>query len=225
MEAFRGDWITSRISTGVPYEHLLLRIVRRLQRPGLFVDVGAHIGNHSVFMGLSGWRVVSFEPNPAAARLLRRNLDANGIRSAVVHGVGVGARAGRASLAQVEAANSGATRLSGLADDGSVEVIALDTLGLAPDVLKIDVEGWEQAVLAGATATIERSRPAIVIESHAGPQAVAAPLRDLGYRVVGGSLASSPTFLCVARPEHRLRSLGWRIRSGASFRRLRDRRA
>jgi hypothetical protein len=58
-----------------------------------------------------------------------------------------------------------------MAEDYSVDTITLDTFfagrSRGPDFLKIDVEGHELAVLNGALATLERHRPAILLECEA----------------------------------------------------------
>ena len=76
--------------------------------------------------------------------------------------LGVGKASGRATLGPIDPVNSGATRLQ-VSATGQVDVIALDDLW--PDlsesvaILKIDVEGMEADVLAGAEALIQACRP------------------------------------------------------------------
>ncbi len=65
----------------------------------------------------------------------------------------------------------------------AVPVIPIDDLALAPDFVKIDVEGFELQVLRGMAATIKRCNPALMIERdprHAA--AIAEFLRPFGYR-------------------------------------------
>jgi hypothetical protein len=62
----------------------------------------------------------------------------------------------------------------------TVEIRTLDELALAPDILKIDVEGAEAAVVEGGMATIKACRPVILLEGDA--QQSEQLLSALGYR-------------------------------------------
>ncbi len=61
-----------------------------------------------------------------------------------------------------------------------VQTRALDSVELSPDFVKLDVEGAEEWVIAGAGETLRRSRPLIMAE-NSYPQRVAAALREHGY--------------------------------------------
>ena len=55
---------------------VLLHLAHRGPRGGLFLDVGAHVGNHTLFFAsFLADHVIAIEPNPATATLLRRNVD------------------------------------------------------------------------------------------------------------------------------------------------------
>jgi FkbM family methyltransferase len=135
---------------------------------GLFVDVGANLGWHTVHAARhhAVEAVVAFEPDPFNAWLLDRNLQENGIDRAIVSNCAIGAQCGTAVLHRYKPSNCG--RHSIIADHGfgsrTVPIADLDTalemLGMAERrvlVMKIDVEGYEPAVIAGASRTIERT--------------------------------------------------------------------
>jgi FkbM family methyltransferase len=135
---------------------------------GIFVDVGANLGWHVVHVAQheAVEIVVAFEPDPFNAWLLDRNLSLNRIDKAVVSNCAVGARQGMVALHRYKSSNCG--RHSILADYGkgsrTVPVTdldsALDAIGLADRrtlILKIDVEGYEPAVVAGAKQTLART--------------------------------------------------------------------
>jgi FkbM family methyltransferase len=202
MEGPEGDWISTFLARGRPYEEDLLKLCRDLAQGGLFVDAGAHIGNHSIYMAKAGSPVVAFEPNPAVGGFLKRNVEANGlsdqvriISKALWSGSGVG------QVVDEVLGNSGQSRID--PGSGGSELMALDDLEIAPAVIKIDVEGLELAVLLGATRTLNRSKPALLVEALNGDREVRRFLTPLGYRRIGPSFAASPTYLFVARPEHR----------------------
>ncbi|MBO0892897.1 MAG: FkbM family methyltransferase [Acidimicrobiales bacterium] len=184
--------------TGRPYEEVILRLVNSLTSPGdHIVDVGAHLGNHSVYWALSGRRVSAFEPNPPVAEILERNVRANGLaQSVTISPLALGARGGAGRLVIGDAHNLGEVSVEP-DDHGPVEVARLDDLDLDQfSILKVDVEGHEAEVLAGATATLERHRPYVVAEALDGAGSVTEQLHPLGYRRLLPSLTRFPrTFL------------------------------
>ncbi len=136
-------------------------IVRTVVRPGdTVVDVGANIG----FVALEaasavgpGGRVIAYEPHPRILRFLSGNAALNGWRHLELRGAAVGGRAGTARITDGVADDQ--NRLS--PDDGGVEVpvVTLDD-DLPPGpirLLKIDVEGFEVAVLQGGPGALERT--------------------------------------------------------------------
>jgi FkbM family methyltransferase len=136
--------------------------------PGIFVDVGANLGWHVVHAAQKEAveTVVAFEPDPFNAWLLDRNLSLNQIDNVIVCNCAVGAQRGVVTLHRYKSSNFG--RHSVLTDYGNesrtVPVTDLDSkldaIGLADRrvlVLKIDVEGYEPAVIAGAQQTLART--------------------------------------------------------------------
>lgn len=157
---------------GVFYEQEELDIIASHFPPGgVFVDIGANVGNHTLFVGkyLRPRQVIVIEANPPAIEVLQVNIELNGLQSLVdaSHlGVGLADAAGNATT-ETPRGNLGATRL--LPCDGGVGSIPLvrgDTIlrDRRVDFLKIDVEAMELRVLAGLEETLARWRPAIFIE-------------------------------------------------------------
>lgn len=161
---------------------------RRHVGPGSVVwDVGANVGYFSILAARLGAQVHAFEPVPENVGMIRGNVAANGMEQSVqVHPVAAGASDGPAEFLVVEDPS-----WSHLADRGrhprtreslQVEVVRLDGLGLpAPDLVKIDVEGSEVAVLEGALRTLQEDRPVVVIELHETNDEVCELLEPLGY--------------------------------------------
>lgn len=183
-----SDFIQKRILQGKKfYEYeMLLDAESRLLPGELSVDVGANIGNHTLFFaGVCGSQVVAIEPNPSNASLLTENVKANMQEGLVeVHQVAAGQETGAGTVEVNDPTNTGKARVRQAAD-GETRVVRLDDL-LADRpvaVLKVDVEGMELEVLKGATRILSDYRPVLYVE--AGTQlefgAVQGFLADRGY--------------------------------------------
>ena len=175
--------------------------------PGAVIwDVGANVGLFSVAAsGLAGagGTVFAFEADLDVARLLQATARLPGNRQlapisvvplAVSHGTGIqsfeiAARA-RASNAL---GGHGQSQMGGVAEVRWVPAMSLDQIRAhlpAPDVLKIDVEGAEVAVLEGGRRLLAEDRPVLLCEvCPANAAAVARLLTDAGYRILEGGLA------------------------------------
>ena len=139
-----------------------------------FVDVGAWKGLFSlIFCVLDGGkRAVAYEPSSSGVQAISALSDLNGCQSRIIRRpVGVGLASGRAS-ARIDP--SGIVTIAAGASSGhaidDLEIVSLDddvrSLGIAPDLLKIDVEGYEYEVIAGARGVLRDRKPAICLELH-----------------------------------------------------------
>jgi FkbM family methyltransferase len=194
---------------GLYETELRARVLERLPRGGTFVDVGANVGFWSVPAALRAGpegRVVAFEPNPWALARLRLNADLNAelaLAPLDVRGAAAGAEEAELDLYSydLESGASQATLQRGAVDAERPERVTVPVVTLAGaldgqvDVLKIDVEGHEAAVLAGARSILEDHPPAFVVMeiqgsllAHAGasPEDLVAQLESLGYVPVDG---------------------------------------
>ena len=168
LELIEGDHISEVIrETGDFYERGMLDDIARRTRPGdLVVDVGAYIGNHTVFLaGIADLRVVAIEPYPSSANILRSNVKRNNLGHLVeVHEIAAGTRGGFGGFVVPDPHNLGMVRVG--VGEGPVEIEAVDAIiGHTPVVaMKIDVEGMELDVLNGSSSTIRSHRPLVYAE-------------------------------------------------------------
>ena len=151
--------------SGQPYELGMMQDMRqRLGRGDLFLDIGANIGNHTLYLAsVAGVRVTAFEPNADLCAAMAESIIRNRLENLVsVQAVALGRAAGRVRSAKATPENLGGQSLT----PGAGEIAALDDLDLAGPVraIKINVEGMEADVLYGGSALIARDRPAIYIE-------------------------------------------------------------
>ncbi len=155
------------------YEPWIQDAIRTHARPGMHLwDVGAFIGFHTLAMRrIAGPdRVLAIEPDPFSRAHLARTLTRNRYDDVVVLPVAIGAQQGRARLKYVP---DGPSQTSVLAsEDGECETTTLDVLldhHAPPELIKMDIEGAEDAALTGAARLLHEARPVWIIETHGLP--------------------------------------------------------
>ena len=175
----------------------------RLATGAVFFDIGANVGFFSLIgarlVGPRG-RVIAFEPVAANADALRVNVQRNRLRNIQVVEAAVGRAPGKAPLRIVDHPGGSTLAIPATTDEITgvidVEVVSVDELVAErtvppPDLVKVDVEGLEEAALEGMYATLVAHRPVVVCEID-GPTAEAIEertspieqmLRAAGYRV------------------------------------------
>jgi FkbM family methyltransferase len=162
------------------------------------LDVGANIGNHSLFFSHRFASVLAFEPNPVFCLAFRATMACNRIANVKLFECGLGARQENLPYVQAERSNLGGSRfVTGAADASSsheatlLEIRTGDEtlagLNIPPVALiKIDVEGLELDVLKGLRNTLDAYSPVVAFEAHpevdrAAAEATVAYLRKSGY--------------------------------------------
>lgn len=161
------------------YDKKLTWLCKKILRSGnTTLDIGANLGLVSMTMakcvGPTGI-VHAFEPNPVLQSLIRRSLAKNSISNVITHESALGAKPGELDL-HVPQGNAGQgsfvyhsetpdsqhhrckiERLSDVAEQHGLSSIAM---------IKIDVEGFENDVLLGASRILRDIRPVIIIETN-----------------------------------------------------------
>jgi FkbM family methyltransferase len=132
------------------------------------LDVGANVGNHTVyFAAIRGCTVWAIEPNRRALGLLHRNISINGVdRQVHVVEVAAGATSSLAGmLVPPPSGNLGEVAYRPCSY-GEIRMESIDDLGLSDTLrlIKIDTEGWELPILRGAERILRRCRPLVAAE-------------------------------------------------------------
>jgi FkbM family methyltransferase len=162
-------------------------------RPGsLVLEAGANLGAHtlalSALVGGEG-AVIAFEPQRLVFHLLCANLALNSITNVFAYQKAVGAADGTIVVPQIDPAseaNWGGLALGAWEQGEPVPVTWLDGMRFPRlDLLKADVEGMEEQVLAGAAETIARHRPMLYLEDDRPDlsESLRARIRSLGYKI------------------------------------------
>jgi FkbM family methyltransferase len=134
---------------------------------GICLDIGANVGLYTLLLARGAAHVFAFEPFPRNIGYLCRTLEVNRVRNVTVISCAVAEAVALASFAVGD--NCALGRLSA-AGDQPVVTISVDAFaaayGIAPSLMKIDVEGAELAVLKGARDTLARRHPVILLSTH-----------------------------------------------------------
>jgi FkbM family methyltransferase len=162
------------------WEPLESEVLCRALKPGdAVLDVGANIGYFTMLSALSvgdGGRVWAFEPEPFNVDLLQRNVVLNDVHQVEIVAAALGDHAGEMPLF-LSSHNAGDHSLTAAADRDAVVVNVMRGDDCLPadiivQLIKIDVQGAEPAVLAGLSAVIERSLPDVRLMIEFCPQAM-----------------------------------------------------
>lgn len=148
-----------------------MAFVLHFLRPGdLFVDIGANIGSYSILASAAGAQVIAFEPVPSTFESLLDNIHLNRLESRIdARNEAVGRNDGELEMIADQDTTNQALRAGNQYRGKTVRVpvVRLDeTLeNMAPKLIKIDVEGFETEVLAGAQKTLANtSLRAVIME-------------------------------------------------------------
>lgn len=165
------EWMQNmnlKVNGKLTYQYSKLQAAMKLVPAGsrrVAIDVGAHVGLWAMHLADYFDEVEAFEPNPELAECFARNVPNANVRR---HQCALGPQAGFTSLRRFDG-NTGHTMNTGVDQNGGGGEIPMATLDSFKfervDFIKIDVEGYEPGVLAGAIETIMRCRPIMVVEA------------------------------------------------------------
>jgi len=214
--------VTTAFSVANPLDHIqkfhlngtfyelnqLLRHRDLIQRQITVLDIGANVGNHSLFYAhhTDATRIYPIEANPEAIAILSASVELNAKAKAKIDlrhlGVAVGSKPGRVSIVSSQPNNLGGTAFSAAESTGEIDCVRLDDLAFEGRIgfIKLDVERTELDVLAGAEKIIARSRPVLAIEVvQANEEAFWKWLESHRYKVVGAffDYINVKNYLCI----------------------------
>ena len=182
MTVVLPEIISEAIYTYGMFDEIVTWVATQAVKPGNVVfDVGAHFGYFSLLfahLAGGGGKVYSFEPTPSTYEVLARN--AGRAANITALNAAAGAEPGQMKIADFGLKHSAWNTLAAesrmpdslhavSARHLTVDVTTLDAFaqaqGVMPDFIKIDAENFEHAVIAGATAILERNAPVVLMES------------------------------------------------------------
>lgn len=159
-----------------PLLYFLRDTMTRLEKDQVvFVDIGANVGQHSLFMAAHGAQVHSFEPFERVRNQLQMQINENGLTAISVHPFGLSNENTRLPFFAPTGNNVGigsfdaSTASKGNVNIGDLELVKGDDYlpehAIAKiDIMKMDVEGFEKFAIEGLQKTLCDTRPIIVCE-------------------------------------------------------------
>jgi FkbM family methyltransferase len=167
------DWNVLFYGSYEAFELKLLAAIALRIDGAVFLDVGANVGHHALYMATHVKQVHAFEPNPALWPLIEEKLYINNVQNTFLHRKGLGVKSGKLPL-YLSPESGGSSLIAGTnGTDPASSVLASIVRGddFLPkfkikkiDLIKLDVEGFEKSVIEGLRLYLERSRPIIMLE-------------------------------------------------------------
>ena len=179
LAIFSFDHIGLLINLDGRYENSILRLIELFinsnipkKNRDIAIDVGANIGNHSIFFSKFFKEVHSFEPSPFTYEILNINSKFASVHKNIkTYKLGISDKDGTMPFL-INRSNIGGSKIDHkneeTKDHINVPVKSIDSLddlkGKNISLIKIDVEGHEINVLRGAKKIIRSSKPVILFE-------------------------------------------------------------
>lgn len=174
----------------------------------IVIDVGANIGNHSIFFSsFLADHVIVIEPNRKVIPVLKRNLK-NNVSNYTLFECGVGDKEckGTIIIDDNNENNVGMAKLDVKNSKGNVEIFTLDAIfnkwlssydkNVSISLIKVDVEGMELPVLKGAEDLLKKHKPHIFVEAISADELnkISGFLTAFGYKKMPGHLSATPVY-------------------------------
>jgi FkbM family methyltransferase len=172
---------------------------------GSVLDVGAHIGFHTLYFQKFFSSVLAFEPHPLLYRILSLNVEFSQENKVLLHNCALMDYEGIGELRDHKESNMGASTLEVINETTNINLQSKKEEGFQQtkfeipvktcdsfnfqqriSLIKLDVEGSEESFLRGAVATLMRHYPVIVMEDWKSGMGIESDavkfLRRLGYK-------------------------------------------
>lgn len=173
IKGIKDEHIFKQIFNNCFYEIKLLNYIKKLKIEGIYIDIGANIGNHSLFFAnhCNSKKVISFEPEEECYNLLKYNIKENSKKEVLIYNLGVWDVEREFFLKKFpNYKNMGLSKIVGneSGDTYKIQTIKLDEfIGIVDKIglIKIDVEGGELKILKGSVEIIKKFHPLIICEA------------------------------------------------------------
>ena len=207
-----NDHISNSWKNNRFYETKLLEKIKSLNLNGLYVDVGSHHGNHSIYFEkfCNSEKVISIEGNPFNFNYLKMNINQNKCKNTLFNII-VSDKEDETLTMEYNMNNTGMSMVVNskinTSDTNKNQIQIQNTTDTLDNLLKneenisiikLDIENYEYYALLGAQNIINKHRPVIVIELHTHNPYYNEIINFLdknNYKTDGINYARSPTFI------------------------------
>jgi FkbM family methyltransferase len=173
------------------------RALEFVKKFDLAIDCGAHRGIVAKYLAKRFTTVIAIEPSVYASCIDIDNVEV--IQKAVGNVNGrVGMDHGRRNTGQRH-----------VIEGRAYEVITLDSLNLAPDFIKLDVEGYEYFAVEGAEKTIRTHKPVIIFEENGLNRRYNVPDNQTAYLLESWGMKRYATWKTIPGEKDREYVYGW----------------
>lgn len=227
LSGYQGEYVFEKIRNNQCfYEQEVLDKWVLPNSYNVIYDIGANIGNHSIYFSYNFPRanIYSFEPMKENYMLLENNIKENNFNNTTLFNFALGMSEMEASMEFRVENNNGTASINENSENGEkVMVKVLDELNLPlPNFVKIDVEGFELNVLKGMKRILIQSKPDLWIEvDEENSTQVIDFLSELGYGIADLILKSDNNILFkhgISSNENGARLLNYLLEEAASNR-------
>jgi FkbM family methyltransferase len=158
-------------------------------KDAVFLDVGCNAGHHSLFLAPYAAHVHGFDPYLPAVERFQKMIDRNHKTNVTVHPVGLGQEDAELPFFAPYEGNFGSGTFNQKMEHEARRELKLrivrgdDWLAekniTGIELIKIDIEGYEEAALIGLRSTLETQRPVVFVEVTSGPEGTITSLDQL----------------------------------------------
>lgn len=185
-----GGNVIRTLQKGRFYEGTMLEFIENLYPENTVIDVGANIGNHTIYLVAftDCEKVIALEPHPRMWEVLDDNVKQNQLSSKVeTKNMAAGEENGNCDIQEAPENRLGNTQVVAN-NQGTVPMKTLDSIAgkRKVSIIKIDVEGFEPQVLKGSMNILNQQSPDIFIEARNKKEKreIDRILQPLGYEAI-----------------------------------------
>ena len=196
----KNDYIGDEVCQNGVWEPEIIDVYTSLIQPHYtIVDIGAHMGFHTINFAKNGSQIYAFEPQKHLYNQICANVFLNELNEKITcFNIGLGETNKRSSFGSldrhntlnwnegytVELINYGGRSLEDNLGTDEIEIRTLDSFNFTPHFIKMDVEGYELKTFQGAKQTLKKHHPILLFESFPNSKEdVFNFLKGIGYEI------------------------------------------